>query len=175
MPGGASKPRDFNKLSDAGAVLDLDVPLREMSALPAELIAEGGHLRAEVRFGREQGRAVAHVGLEGELQLICQRCMQPMRWPVKTQSPVALIEAESQADGTPEDWETFLAADGRVSVAALAGEELLLALPIVPLHADAAECGVSVQSEEEPPAPADTARPFADLRTLLEQGAKPKT
>ncbi|HEX4377987.1 MAG TPA: YceD family protein [Steroidobacteraceae bacterium] len=173
MSGSASKPRDLNKLSDAGAVLDLEVGLREMPALPVELIAGGGPIRVQVRFGNERGRRVAHVGLDGELQLICQRCMQPLRWPVKTQSPVMLIEAESQADGAPDDRETFLAADGRVSVAALAGEELLLAMPIVPLHADIAECGVEAQPIEEPPSGEETARPFADLRALLEQRTKP--
>lgn len=175
MSGGASKLRDLNKLSDAGAVLDLDVALREMPALPVELIAGGGPMRVQVRFGNEQGRRVAHVGLDGELQLICQRCLQPMHWPVKTQSPVMLIEAESQADGLPDDRETFLAADGRVSVAALAGEELLLALPIVPLHADIAECGVAAPPIEELPPGAERGRPFADLRALLEQGTKLKT
>ena len=129
----------------------------------------------KVRFGNEQGSRVAHVGLDGELQLICQRCLQPMRWPVKTQSPVMLIEAESQADGLPDDRETFLAADGRVSVAALAGEELLLALPIVPLHADIAECGVGAPPVGEPPSGVESGRPFADLRALLEQGTKLKT
>ncbi len=175
MSGSASKLRDLNKLSDAGAVLDLDVSLREMPALPVELIAGGGPMRVQIRFGNEQGRRVAHVGLDGELQLICQRCMQPMHWPVKTQSPVMLIEAESQAEGVPEDREMFLATDGLVSVAALAGEELLLALPIVPLHADMAECRVGATLAEEPPPGVDSARPFADLRALLEQGAKLKT
>ena len=175
MSGGASKLRDVNKLSDAGAVLDLNVPLSELPGLPAELVAGGGPLRVQARFRREQGHKVAHVGLEGELQLICQRCMQPMRWLVKTQSPVVLIETESEADGAPADWETFLAADGRVSVAALAGEELLLALPIVPLHADAADCGSGAAPDEQPPVKNETARPFADLRALLEQGTKPKT
>jgi uncharacterized protein len=175
MPGGASKLRDFNKLSDAGAVLELDVALNELPGLPAELVAGGGPIRVQVEFGREQNHMVAHVGLEGELQLVCQRCLQPMRWAVKTQSPVVLIESESQADGTPHDRETFLVADGRVSVAALAGEELLLALPIVPSHADPADCGAGAPPTGEPTAEIETARPFADLRVLLEQGTKPKT
>jgi uncharacterized protein len=176
MPGGASKLRDIRKLSDARAILDLDIPLAELPGIPVELISGGGPLHAVVQFGREQGFMVAQVALKGELQLVCQRCMGALKWQVDTRSPVLLIEAEAEADGAPAQWETYLAAEGRLSIAALAAEELLLALPIVPLHESAASCekGKSVPA----PVPAATEqvglRPFADLRALLEQGAKPK-
>jgi uncharacterized protein len=173
MPGGALKLRDVRKLSDAGAILDLDVSLAEMPELPVALISGGGPLHAHVEFGREQGFMVAHVTVSGELELVCQRCMGPMRWPVDTKSTVLLIESEPQADGAPVEWETFLAAEGRLSVAALAAEEVRLALPIVPLHAAAAECQQGAAPEPVVPEQV-TARPFADLRALLEQGAKRK-
>lgn len=173
MPGGALKLRDVRKLSDAHAILDLDVPLAELPGLPVELILGGGPLHAHVEFSREQGFMVAHVALRGALELVCQRCLGPMRWQVDTRSPVLLIESETEADGAPSEWETFLAAEGRLSVAALAAEELRLALPIVPLHADGGQCQ---QAPTPAPAPVAaeqvTARPFADLRTLLEQRAK---
>ncbi|HWW19622.1 MAG TPA: YceD family protein [Steroidobacteraceae bacterium] len=176
MPGGPSKLRDVRKLSDARAILDLDIPLAELPGLPVELIVGGGPLRVQVQFGREQGFMVAEVALRGELALTCQRCMGPMPWQVDVSSPVLLIESEAQADGAPAERESYLAAEGRVSLAGLAAEELLLALPIVPLHADGAECDeTGVAATAEPVAAEQgTARPFADLRALLEQGAKRK-
>ena len=83
--------------------------------------------------------------------------------------------------------ETFLAPDGRLSLAALVAEELLLALPIVPVHRTSAACQpllaarpIGALDEAKDPsgvgaAPADgaaVARPFADLRALLERGGK---
>jgi uncharacterized protein len=176
MPGGASKLRDVRKLSDARAILELDIPLAELPGLPVELILGGGALHVQVQFGREQGFMVAQVAMRGELRLACQRCMGAMTWHVDVKSPVLLIESELEAEGAPTTWETYLAADGRLSIAALAAEELLLALPIVPLHADGNEC------EGDKPAATPSAsgieqvtvRPFADLRALLEQGAKRK-
>jgi len=175
MPGGASKLRDVRKLSDARAILDLDIPLAELPGLPVELIAGGGPLHAHVQFGREQGYMVAQVALSGELQLICQRCMAPMPWPVDISSTVVLIGCETEADSTPAELETYLAAEGRVGIGALAAEELLLELPIVPAHGAGAACGKPVAIESPAPVEPVTARPFADLRALLERGSKPKT
>jgi uncharacterized protein len=177
MPGGASKLRDVRKLADARAILELDMPLADLPGLPVELILGGGPLHVRVQFGREQGFTVAEVALRGELMLACQRCMGSMQWHVDAKSTVLLIESEAAADGAPAQWETYLAADGRLSLAGLAAEELLLTLPIVPLHTDSAQCDESVAAKVTQPVaaePGTTARPFADLRALLEQGAKRK-
>lgn len=175
MSGGASKLRDVRKLSDARAILDLDIPLAELPGLPVELILRGGPLRAEVQFGREQGSMVAEVTMRGELMLTCQRCMGAMTWQADVKSSVLLVESEAEAEKVPAERETYLAADGHLSIAGLAAEELLLALPIVPLHADGAECEKTVAATTaEPVVEPATARPFEDLRALLEQGAKRK-
>ncbi len=184
MPGGASKLRDVRKLADARATLDLDIPVAELPGLPGELISGGGQLHARVQFGREQGFMVAQVALQGQLELICQRCMGPMPLPIETSSPVLLIESEAEAEAAPVEWETYLAAEGRLSLAALAAEELLLALPVVPLHADASACEASAgrapvrnadpASQPQGATEQATVRPFADLRALLDGGAKTK-
>jgi len=177
MPGGASKLRDVRKLSDARAILDLDIPLADLPGFPVELIIGGSPLHVHVQFGREQGFMVAQVAMRGELQLVCQRCMGAMTWHLDGKSEVLLIESEAEAEGAPAEWETYLATDGRVSVAALAAEELLLALPIVPLHVNGSECKADkpAATAGEPEVEQATVRPFADLRALLEQGAKRKS
>jgi uncharacterized protein len=184
MPGGASKLRDVRKLADARATLDLDIPVAELPGLPGELISGGGQVHAQVQFGREQGFMVAQVKLHGQLMLVCQRCMGPMPLPIETSSPVLLVESEADAEAAPVEWETYLATEGRLSLAALAAEELLLALPVVPLHADSRVCeaaagGVPLAPVVEPALPPGavqaTARPFADLRALLDGGTKTKT
>jgi uncharacterized protein len=187
MPGGASKLRDVRKLADARATLDVEIPVAELPGLPGELMSGGGQVHAHVQFGREQGFMVAQVALRAQLELICQRCMGPMRLPIETSSPVLLVESEADAEAAPVEWETYLAAEGRLSVAALAAEELLLALPVVPLHADSDAC-VAAGTAAAPalpdaqPAPQAqtgseqaTVRPFADLRALLDGGGKTKT
>lgn len=179
MSGGGVKLRDVGKLADAGAAFDFEVPLSELPGLPPGVgTADGRGVRVKVRFGREQGFARADVSLQAQLRLVCQRCMQPMSLAVHTDSPVLIIESEREADDAVPGWETFLAPEGRLSLEALAAEELMLALPIVPLHGQGETCVAEQPNAEAPERAvseqeaAGTTRPFADLRALLQERRK---
>jgi uncharacterized protein len=188
MPGGASKLRDVRKLADARATLDLDIPVAELPGLPGELIRGTGELHAQVQFGREQGFMMAQVALRGQVELVCQRCMGPMPLAIDARSQVLLVESEADAEAAPVEWETYLAAEGRLTISALAAEEL-------PLHAEGGSCqaaaleGAPAAPPVEPQRAASasdatavdagaaeqaTTRPFADLRALLDGSAKTK-
>ena len=68
----------------------------------------------------------------------------------------------------PEDLEPVLATGGRISIAELVTEELLLSLPIVPLHERAAR--VRAAHRSAPPSGRDgDAPPFAQLADLLKR------
>jgi uncharacterized protein len=190
MSGGASKLRDVRKLADSRAVFELDIPLAQLPNVPPEFSSSGDTVRARLSFGREQGFALAQVALDARLSVTCQRCLAPMQLTAHTSSPVLMVESEREAEGAPGGWETFLAPEGRLDFEALVAEELLLALPIVPLHEPASDCAPLVASAAaagagvdaagvaaeaggtEPPASESaTTRPFADLRSLLERSA----
>ena len=181
MSGGGLKLRDVRKLADTRAEFDLEFPLRELPGMPPEVGGSDGRVHARVRFGREQGFAIADVSLDAQLQVICQRCMAPMWLTVGTRSPVQVVGSELEAEDAPAGRETFLAPEGRLSLEALVAEELLLALPIVPLHEAGTVCAAVDGPAQQKAAPAaaeeagSTARPFADLKALLEQGgSRPK-
>ncbi|HTW74276.1 MAG TPA: YceD family protein [Steroidobacteraceae bacterium] len=180
----ASKPRDVRKLADSRAVFELSLALAELPGLPAEYLAGAAQVHARLCFGREQGYAMAQVELQTQLGATCQRCLAPMQLRIDARSPVLIVESAQQAEQAPAGWETFLAPEGRLMLEALAAEELLLALPIVPLHAPPARCQpLAPRVAIEPPATlrameaagvtqAATARPFAELRALLERGRR---
>ncbi len=176
MPDGASKLRDVNQLSDKGAAFEYELPVAQLPGFPLHPNAGAGSVRARLRFGRDHGWPSALVELEAEVEMLCQRCVRAMRVRVGTNSTVLFADSEQAAESAPEGAETFLAPEGRISLAALIGEELLLALPIVPRHEGGAHC----EASEGPPslevaaAPPPVTRPFADLRALLERGAKQK-
>jgi len=178
MAGGALKLRDLRKLAETRAAFEFELPVTELPGLPRELSAGDGRVQVQLRFGREQGFAVADVEVRASLQLVCQRCLGPLPLAVRARSPVLVVESERAADEAPAGWETFLAPEGRLSLAALAAEELLLAVPIVPLHGADASCvpaaAIGQTPAEQPGRAKDpaTVRPFADLRALLERGGK---
>jgi uncharacterized protein len=190
----APKLRDVRKLADSRAVIDLDVALTALPDFPADYVAGGGSVKAHLVFGREQGFAMARVELQAQLSSTCQRCLGSLPLNVQASSPVLIVESQQEAESAPAGWETFLAPEGRLVLEALIGEELLLALPIVPVHEQSSACeplaaaqaeGVAPQADAAPGdarAAAEeasaqgtqgTVRPFADLRALLERAGKP--
>ena len=174
MPDGWSKPREIAKLADSRAEFEFGIPVGDLPGLPVEPSSGLAPLQVRLRFGREQGLPIATVAISGEVRLQCQRCLQPLRQPVVSEAQVALIEDEEQGARVPAHLESYLAAGGHVRFDALAAEELLLALPHVPRHADEADCAVAgagaTQDEPQAAAAEETQRPFADLRALLERG-----
>jgi uncharacterized protein len=164
-----SQPLDVDRLARGKAEIEFDVPLAELSRLKARIAGIGGSVHGAARFGQQSGFAVAELSLAGKATLQCQRCMQTMELPIEGTSQVALILAEADAAEVPDELEPVLAREGRISAGELVEEELLLALPIVPLHEDPRRC------ELPPDAPlvADeaaeqvTQRPFEGLADLL--------
>lgn len=176
MPGGWSKPRELAKLADARAEFEFAIPVGELPGIPAEWALTSEPVQVALRFAREQGTAVANVGVRGTLRALCQRCLAPVTIEVASSSHVAVIEYAAAADTVPGELETFLAPEGRCDLAALAAEELLLALPIVARHAPGESCAAgndpasAAAAAPTSAAEQDTQRPFADLRALLERG-----
>jgi len=174
MPQGWSKPQDAGRLADSRAQLELEFMLPDLPGLPDDYADAGQPVRAWLGFGRERGQVLVDVRVQGRLRCICQRCLAPMDWPVDGHSRVLVLEDEAAAAGVPEEYETFLAAGGQCSLAALVAEELLLSLPLVPSHDDVAACQPARQpvarvAAVDAPAVEERQRPFADLRALLEK------
>ena len=163
-----SQPLDVDRLADGGAAIDFAVPLAELTGLRSLRAGLGGSVKGHAHFGREEGMPVADLTFSGTATLQCQRCLQPMERLLERASRIALIASEAEAARTPADREPVLAAGGRISVGELLTEELLLLLPIVPLHEDLGRC-----SGEEAPAgrtfEGETQRPFANLGDLLKR------
>jgi len=171
-----SKPLDIDRLADGEADIDFAVPLAELPRLRSQLTSVEGMVRGRVHITRESGFVVADLTLSGAATLACQRCLQPMTEPVQSAVRVALITAEADASRVPEHLEPVLAPGGRIAAGELVEEELLLALPIVPLHAQASDCAGPVDAPAAsglPPASGEpeqtTQKPFAQLDKLLKR------
>lgn len=164
-----SQPLDVDRLSHGETEIDFEVPLTELPRLRSRIAGIGGSVRATARFGRRSGFAVVELSLAGSAILQCQRCMQAMELALESTTEVALILAEADAAEVPDELEPVLARSGSISAGELVEEELLLALPIVPLHDERGECAVPPAAPllaEEAPEHV-TQRPFEGLGDLL--------
>jgi uncharacterized protein len=107
-----------------------------------------------------QQRSFLHLTVSGTLSLRCQRCLEPMDWPVALDVTVWLARSEAEADAAPVDEDEFDPVVGSESfdVYGLIEDEILLALPPTPKHKSCPELLV---------VPKDlTASPFAALKGL---------
>jgi uncharacterized protein len=163
-----SKPLDVDGLADSGAGMECTVPLAELPGLRSLREGIQGEVRAELHFAREHGLPVAELRLTGSATLECQRCLRPLVLPLDTAARIALIGDEAQAARVPPDLEPVLAPGGRIRMGELIAEELLLTLPIVPLHGSPDGCAAEVPPLP-PEAGGETQRPFAGLGALLKR------
>jgi uncharacterized protein len=165
-----SKPLDVDRLSRCDAEIGFEVPLAELPRLRSRVAGVGGSVHGTARFGRRADAPTVELSLAGEATLQCQRCMQPMRLAIDSTASLALLGEEADAVAVPEELEPVLAPEGRISVGELVEEELLLALPIIPLHGQIDECAVPPETPLVGEQPEQvTQRPFARLAELLKE------
>ena len=112
---------------------------------------------------------VADLEFKGTVTLQCQRCLQLMERPLEGVSRIALIGSEMQAARVPLEREPVLAPGGRISIGELLTEELLLLLPIVPLHEDRERCASESAAAGPAAAAGEIHRPFANLADLFKR------
>ena len=159
-----SQPLDVDRLADGGAAIEFAVPLAELSGLRSLRAGLGGSVKGHAHFAREEGMPVADLTFSGTATLQCQRCLQPMERLLERASRIALIASEAEAAREP-----VLAAGGRISGGELLTEELLLQLPIEPLHEDREQCAAGRPVPGTAAAGGETHRPFAHLDELLKR------
>jgi uncharacterized protein len=172
---GWSRRAPVDSLVGTEAAIDFTIPLAELPRVSHELSTTDGEARGNVRFSRQGGYAVADLDVSAQPEVVCQRCMQAMRWPIIVKSRIALVSDYDAADRVPSGLEVFLVEADCVSVRDLVDEEILLALPNVARHAEGSECaGGKMQlpshpAEAEEAADAQVQKPFAQLGELLKR------
>jgi uncharacterized protein len=110
------------------------------------------------------GHPCLTIEIGGELRLVCQRCLGPLAFPVAAKSELELAQTEREIEAAADDVDRVLATKS-MDVAALVEDEVILVLPMVPLHARC-EIGVARGS-------AGKAAPFAALAGLRRGSGEP--
>ena len=114
------------------------LPIASLRRLGEALAGTGGEVSFTLDFGRDDlGTSYVDVRASAPLTLICQRSLEPFVLPVAVHTRLGLIGQERDEAGLPPDCEPLLVAeDGRLRPADVIEDELLLALPLVPVNPD---------------------------------------
>lgn len=95
-----------------------------------------------------RGKAGLRLNLEALLEAQCQRCMKPVRLRVTPEANIEFVDAaDGFVDDGSDDWDT-LKHDGRFDVLHLIEDELLLAMPVAPKHAQCQPQGATQAGEK---------------------------
>ena len=143
----APAPLDLLRFALSGESLEGALRADELPRLRDHLTSEDVAVQYRLAGGMKAGRPVLHVAIDGHVWLTCQRCLELYREPVALRSelPVARDEAELARWEAENPLLDALVADGRLDVAALVEDEILLGLPVVPRHPEG-ECGLGYQA-----------------------------
>jgi len=121
----------------------LSIPDLPRLAQEASAVYPGDGFDWEIRTHFEDSpgsepRQILDMGLNGRLQLVCQRCLQDCAVDLAEARRFVLVDSEAQADGFPiEDEEQEpLVASQHFNLLETIEDEILLSLPLIPKHPD---------------------------------------
>ncbi len=166
MSGDLPATVDAIRLADARTRLQGELPLSRMTRLRTACPDQHGQAQVDLYFERagERGLRRIHGTVVAKVQLICQRCLQPLTLDLRAQPSLIVVKSEERPDLAEDDSEVVIA-DAPISLSDMVEDELLLAMPMIPKH-EAREC---------PGAPGHVegqrrqASPFAALSRLRRQ------
>ena len=141
------------------------MPLSAMSRLGASLADTAGECSFVLEFGHDPLQVpFVELSIDTGLPLVCQRSLERFVFPVKTVQRLGLIRDESEEAALPPGYEPLLVPeDGLLRPVELVEDELVLALPVVPLAPDSAPVEQTWSAGEEE---MQAASPFAALVSL---------
>lgn len=136
-------------------------------------LAEGGHVVWHAR-GEQTPRSGGldtwlHLAAQADVVVECQRCLSPLTLPLEVRRRLLFVQGEdaaAQIDASSED--DVLAMTRALDLRELVEDELLLAMPLVPLHE---VCPEPLSLPVEAELVAEQPHPFAALAALKQKGS----
>ena len=159
---------DIGRMVAARRRVEGRLPLSALTRLADSLVDTRGEVVYALQFDTDTFK-VPYVELQAEaaLPLLCQRTLQRFELPVRIEQRLGLIRDEADEAALPPGYEPLLVPDdGMVHAAELVEDELILAVPVVPVSPG------TEAMEQDWPAPeeeVERANPFAALAALKDK------
>jgi len=126
----------------------------------------GGQAAYRLAFFRdEQGRGLVEGSVRAQLRLRCQRCTEGYDLSVDACFKLAVVAGLDEAEALPDAYEPLLLEEPLIRPRDLVEDELILAVPAVPRHADG-DCVMPADGADATDGPDERPNPFASLAVL---------
>ncbi len=150
-----------------------ELPLARLQRFSEQLSVKTGVVAVDLLFGiDEEGRRRLSGTLNTRVQVACQRCLQDMELELHCTVSLLVFDTEEEVQELPEGRDAVSMTEDGLDVVALIEDELILSLPMIPMHADEG-CNrvLNALKQGEEVAVEDRPNPFSILAGLK---AKPK-
>ena len=166
MPVNVPEMMDVWRMVAAKRSFEGTLPLSGLERVRDLLLDTGGEVSFALQFDSDPllKLAYAELRIDAELPLECQRSLQKFMFPVHIVQRLGLIRDEAEEAGLPAEYEALLVPeDGMLRVLDLVEDELVLAVPAIPMNpgSDAVDRDWPIPDEE-----LAQASPFAGLVSL---------
>ena len=109
------------------------IPFSRMKRLAALLVDAQGEASFTASFRTDlEKRVIIDLQVEAALPLICQASLEVYDEHVNRYSELAVIDDENEQAELPDNYEPVQTENGRLAIASLVEDELLLGLPQIP-------------------------------------------
>ncbi len=122
-----------NRAAEGKRVFSGTIPLTRMKRLAALLVDAQGEASFTAAFRTDlEQRIIIDLQVEAALPLVCQASLEVYDEQVNRSSELAVIDDDSEQFELPENYEPVVTENGRLAIASLVEDELLLGLPQIP-------------------------------------------
>ncbi len=137
------------RMARDGASCQGEIPLSRMPRLSPLLYSDRGAARFEFDFQLDsQSRPLVTGRVKASLELLCQRCLEPMMLDLDLEIRLGIVRSDEEAVALPKEHEPLTLKTDTVSLAELVEDELILGLPAAPLH-PAGSCRPPLETSTE--------------------------
>ena len=131
---------DPRKLGLQGARLEGSVSIGDLTRLSLAVSRIRSPLQASIAFELDESRQQFAKGIASvSVEVICQRCLDPVVRDIQAKIALQIIWSEDQISNVAPNYEPWVVVDKTADLIPVVEDELLLALPIVNYH-DIEDC-----------------------------------
>jgi uncharacterized protein len=150
-------------LADAGRAFRGELAVSSFRRLDELLADRNGNLKVQIELRRDERLVRVLQGrVEGLIRLTCQRCLEPMEYALDLSFTLGIVGTEDEIEQLPEGYEPLLTDGEPLLTAAVIEDEILLAVPAVPVHRAGEKCDSGYRNRPTP----GRDNPFAVLEKL---------
>lgn len=135
---------DAFRFAESDARLQGTLLIKNMQRLVPNLYSDEGEVKVEMKFGVDkQGIRFMRGQYTANLMLPCQRCLESFAYEAQGNFLSGIARTEEETLLLPKGYDPLIAEEGMLTLQDIFEDELIVNLPIVPMHSEN-ECKVKL-------------------------------